>query len=222
MMLHRLFFCVTVRTAAALAYASLIARDFVRTSVASIIRDIHQKKRSGLLSLSVKGANYLFKLFFREGELYCLSFKGAKNADCLAILDTLELHEAVFLSNVKLDTSCGDVPPTLDMVGFFTSLGSTVETTYFDGKGASAEAETPAPLAQSGQVVDGIKKALINQIGPVGGKLFLTALDRMWPGSMPQTPRDFENLIAALEKEIDDEKDLATFRSEVRKILSAS
>jgi hypothetical protein len=189
--------------------------------VASIIRDIHQKRRSGLLSLSVKDAHYLLKLFFREGELYCISFKGAKNADCLAILDSLELHEAVFLSNVKLDTTCTDVPSTLDMVGFFTALGSSVETSYFDEKSASAEPGSHPPLAQSGKIVEGIKKALINQIGPVGGRIFLTTLDRMWPGSMPQTQRDFESLITALEKEIDDEKDLAAFRSEVRTILSA-
>jgi hypothetical protein len=186
-------------------------------SLSELIADINQSRKNGLLSITVKGANTLLKLFFREGEIYHLTFGNCKGAGCLSQVTGNEFAEYFFMPDVSLNVQDGDIPPLTDIIRLFRGQNVAVATQpdSVTGRGQSSSVKRGDLSAAQEQ----IKLALIRQIGPAGAKV-MTRTVGQWQTSSPPERNDFLRLIELLKDEIENDDDRNEFLKETREILS--
>jgi hypothetical protein len=182
--------------------------------LAKIVGDVHDGRKTGVLTVFVKGGTHLFKLFFKEGECYHITCGGLKNAECIDSLHSLELGDCLFVPDVKLDASGGSVPSTDDLIRKLTDAGAMVEAKLADSGGSKAPGKEDAADAKKLEI---IKVALIRQIGPAGGKVMTKVVDGKWRASSPYAREDIDSLINLLTNEIDDQDAKNAFMTEAGK-----
>jgi len=190
----------------------------MKKSLSEFISEINQSRKSGLLSITVKGANTLLKLYFRDGEIYHLTCGNMKGKGCLAQMTETEFADYFFMPNVTLNVVDENLPPLADIIHLFRNHRGTVET-------------APDPVAARGQPA-GVKKgnllsaqeqltlALIRQIGPAGTKVSKRIVDEKWKSLSPPSRTDLLRLVNLFKDEIDSEEDRNEFLKETREIIS--
>jgi hypothetical protein len=181
--------------------------------LAKIVSDVHDGRKTGVLTVFVKGGNHLLKLFFREGECYHLTCGSLKNAECIESLKAIELGDCLFVPDVKLDTTGGTIQSTDELVRRLTEAGIMVESKLAGGGAKTPTADDSADAKR----LELIKVALIRQIGPAGGKVMNRAVDSKWHATSPYTREDIEALINILKNEIDDQDAKNVFIAEAGK-----
>lgn len=190
----------------------------MKKTLSEFIAEINQSRKSGLLSITVKGANTLLKLFFREGEIYHLTCGNVRGSGCLAQVTGNEFAEYFFMPDVALSVTDGDLPPLTDIIHLFRNHNGAVEA-------------PPDPLLGRGQpprikrgdlstAQEQIKLALIRQIGPAGAKVVKRIVEEKWKPSSPPARPDFLRLADLLKDEIESDEDRNEFLKETGEILS--
>jgi hypothetical protein len=183
----------------------------VKTSLSDLITDINRTRKTGLLSINIRGSSNLFKMFFKEGETYHIAFGNYKGSECLSNLDTLDFSEYSFISDIKLDLK-SDIPPTAQIVQLFKVIGKVVEE-----KGGGGTVSPGVSLDV--RIGEALKTALTRQIGPAGGKVFTRVVEGKWRPSSTPTRDNLIELIELLKNEIDDADGKNEFVKEARKIV---
>lgn len=187
--------------------------------LSDVIAELNRTKQSGQLSLSVKGGNSLFKIFFKDGKVYHITCGEKADADCLEIFDGSEFSEVFFLPNIRVDIPNVTVPPTEHLIQFFRDRQLTVEMKQPLAAGTGAASQAPAGANGFVRIQEGLRVALIRQIGPVGGKVLLKVLQEKWNVASP-TKEDLRALIDLLKAEIDDAENKNEFAKEAEKLIS--
>jgi hypothetical protein len=185
------------------------------TTLSEIISDIHQNRKTGLLSITIRGDNNQFKMFFKDGDIYHITCGGQKNSDCIKNCIDLDFSVCFFVPNVKLDAVNANLPAISDIIQIFKSKGIAVEIKQPDGSGPPAAA---AGTSDFGRIREELKVAFIRQIGPAGGKILSKIIDEKWRVSSP-SKADLVNLISLLKGEIEDGENRKLFVSEAEKII---
>jgi hypothetical protein len=178
--------------------------------LAKIVGDVCDGRKTGVLTVFVKGGNHLFKLFFRDGECYHVTCGNLKNSECIDNLRTLELGDCLFVPDVKLDASGVPFLSSNELIQRLTDSGATVEARLANG-GAKAFGKEDSPDSKK---LDIIKVALIRQIGPAGGKVMSRIVDGKWHASAPYSKEDIDALLNLLQNEIDDQEAKNAFMTE--------
>jgi hypothetical protein len=191
------------------------------TTIADIATNLHQGKRTGLLTLRVVQSNSLFKMFFREGQVYHISYGAAKGAECLSNIDALEFSDYSFIADIKLDIPGGSLPTTPDIIKHLQVVDKMFESRGGEGGGAVSNAALSKAVygGNFAQIKEGLKTALVRQIGPAGGKIFTRAIEQKWQAASPPQKNDLLNLISILKEEIDDMDDRKVFIDEANEII---
>jgi hypothetical protein len=190
----------------------------MRAALSDVATDVHQKKKTGLLSVSVKGSNSLFKIFFRNGDIYHISHGTSKGNDCLAGLAQLEFSDCTFVPDIRLEINGANLPPTGAVLRSLQGVSKGVEARP-EGRdnGGSAEVLSKERFAVIGEQ---LKAALMRQIGPVGAKVFPKIIDGKWKASSPPSREELIILVGLLKEEIDDSNDRNEFIRDVSLIIS--
>jgi hypothetical protein len=186
-------------------------------SLSEFITEINRSRKNGLLSITVKGANTLLKLFFREGELYHLTFGNCKGAGCIARVIGNEFAEYFFMPEVSLNVEAGDVPPLAEIIQLFRGKAGTQTAPPGSAVGGAQPVVKRGDLSSAQEQ---IKLALIRQIGPAGAKVMTKTAEQKWQAASPPSKNDFMLLIDLLKDEIDNADDRNEFVKEARAILS--
>jgi len=189
----------------------------MKKTLSEFITEINQSRKSGLLSVTVKGANTLLKLFFREGEIYHLTCGNAKGAGCLAQVAGNEFADYFFMGNVSLNVNDGDVPPLTDIIQLFGNHSAAGEVLSDPALGRGQQSIKKGDLSMAQEQ---LKLALIRQIGPAGAKVVKKIVDEIWKPSSPPGKQDFLRLADLLKDEIESDEDRTQFLKETREILS--
>ncbi len=189
----------------------------MKTAIAEIVADINRKRKTGLLSVMVRDNNSLFKIYFRDGEIYHLSCGSLKGAECLRGIDQLEFSDCSFISEVKLDKGTGSVP---SMEEILQRLANSAKTAVYKHPEGGGQASKTPPTDNFAHIRNGLKVALMRQIGPVGDRVLSKIMDSKWRASSPPTSEEYRELINLLKEEIDDVSDRNTFEQEARHIIS--
>ncbi len=179
----------------------------------SVVSDISQKKKTGMLSIMVKVTKQLFKIYFTDGEIYHLFYGNHKNADCFSDLDVLEFADCFFFSGAKSSTSERIDIPTSKIIERFKAANKSVICKDM-GEGA-----VPAGLQDFSAIRDRLKAALVRQVGPVGDIVFTKAVEK-WTASSVPTKQGLGELVNLLAEEIDDPKNRAEFVTEANNVIS--
>jgi hypothetical protein len=190
----------------------------MRALLADVIAQVNQKKLTGQLSLTVKGGASLFKIYFKDGEVYHITCGNQASAQCLESFDGSEFSECFFISNIKVEIPLVTVPPTGHLIQFFQDRGITVELKQ--PLAGSAHPAGPGDMSGFARIQEELKMALIRQVGPVGAKVLSNIVAHKWCVTS-LTKEDLRNLIALLKDEIEDEENRKEFLGEAEKIISS-
>lgn len=191
----------------------------MKTQLSEFIAEINRARKTGLLSITVKGANTQLKMFFREGDVYHVTCGHAKGAECLAQATVSEFAECFFMPEVSLNVHDGNLPPLADIIRFFKTAGTAVEVKQPDGKTAHPTSPGAAGISDFGGIREELKTALIRQIGPAGAKVMARLIEQKWHASSPPTREEFLRLVDLLKDEIENPDDRNEFLKEAARII---
>jgi hypothetical protein len=181
--------------------------------LAKIVADIHDGRKTGVLTVIVKGGSHLLKFFFKDGQVYHLTCGNMRDSDCLRNLSTLELGDCLFLPDVKLEVRGDSVPATAELIQQLKTSDIVVDAKLSDGGARSFSKEDSADV----KLLENIKMALIRQIGPVGSKVMSRMVAEKWNASPPFSKEDIDALLKLLQNEIDDLESRSAFIKEASK-----
>lgn len=181
----------------------------MKKNLADIIENLFQTKSTGLLTVNFASEKNLLKFYMKNGEIYHISFGFQKGKRCLDEIASRQPVSFNFIPQISIDMTSNDIPSTEDIIKNLKNMNKFV---------SSADSS----LVQSSdfqKIKDGIKTALIRQIGPIGGKITEKYISEKWIPSQPPSKEDFLNLIDMLKEEIEDPQSRREFLNEVNKIL---
>ena len=182
------------------------------TTMASVVSDISQTKKTGMLSVMAKLSKQLLKIYFVDGEIHSMHFTDRKDQECLNCLSIIEFSECFFLDGVKPSTDGKISLTTSEIIDRLQIFNKSVTLKVTSERSA-------ADLQELSALQDKLKDALIRQIGPVGNIVFPKATDK-WSASSSPTRQGLGELIDLLKEEIDEPKNRAEFDKEANKIIS--
>lgn len=190
--------------------------DTMKTGLSDFIADVNRSRKSGLLSITVKGANSLLKLFFRGGEIYHMTYGNAKGSPCLAQVAGTEFAEYSFMPDVALSVQDEELPSIEQVLSLFRGTNGATETAPHPGIGSGR----PAPAGGGGAaaIQEGIKLALIRQIGPAGAKVMAKAVEQNLKSAAPGRD-ELLRLVDQLKNEIENPNDRNAFINEAKALI---
>lgn len=98
--------------------------------LADVVRELYAGKQNGALYVSmVETSEDLFRIYFRNGEIYHIRYGTAVGKDCLDIMEFYTLNSATHFEGILSpgDVSSPDLPPTVEIIAFLRTLGTTVK-----------------------------------------------------------------------------------------------
>jgi len=191
----------------------------MKNSLSDFIAEINRNRKSGLLSVTIKGANKLLKLFFREGEIYYISCGDAKGWSCVAQAMGHELADYFFMPDVAFNHQDSTLPSLQEIIQYFKP-GTTAGDPGAAPMAAAVNAPSNGQIFSSAIVLDNLKLALTRQIGPAGGKVVKRIIEQQWRPSSTPTKEEYIQLIDLLKNEVENPEDRNLFIKEAREILS--
>lgn len=192
----------------------------MKTGLSEFIAEIYEGRKSGLLSIAVKGVNTQLKLFFREGQLYHVTCGSVKGKECLAQAVGQEFSQYFFMPEVSLNVQDGNLPSLADIIQFFKAADKAVEVPAHSGTGGSRPSGAQSGGGPPAAALEHLAMALIRQIGPVGAKVLSRTIEQKWHASSPHTREDLSSLVNILKDEIENPDDRKEFLKEAAKIIS--
>lgn len=188
-------------------------------TLSEVISDIHRSTKTGLLSISIRGDNNHFKIYFLDGEIYHLTCGSKQDAECLENCNAYDFASCFFLPNFKLESKKAELPSTPDILALFAEKKTPIEVKHADGRAVQPAGPAAEAAANFAKVSEELKVALIRQIGPAGGKVFSKILDEKWRVAAPGKA-DLQKLAVLLQAEIEDPENQKQFMKEAEKIIS--
>lgn len=188
----------------------------MNSSLSEFIDELHLGRKSGLLSVTVKGANTLLKMYFRQGEVYHLTFGNCRGPNCLESVAGADLAQYFFMPDVALNVQDPDIPPVSAIVDLFRGKGSIF------GSVSGAVSHEPAAGGGAGgdALLEKLKMALVRQIGPAGSKVMSRIVGQKWRASASPGKEDYLRLVDLLKNEIENAADQTEFVKEAKTIIA--
>lgn len=177
----------------------------MKKNLADIFESLAENKTTGFLSISVPAEKNLFKFYFKNGQLYHISFGFKKGGQCINDLLSKELTSCNFIPSITIDIVSNDIPSMEKLIELFRKNNKVVAVSD-----SSPDFE---------KIKEGLKTALIKQIGPIGGRIIEKTMQEKWVPSSPPKKEDFLKLIEILQDEIEDPQGKKEFLKDANKLL---
>lgn len=97
---------------------------------ADVIQGIYEGKKSGALYVStVETSEDLFRIYFKNGEIYHMRYGSASGSDCLDIIEYYTLHSATFFEGIQAPERIPsmNLPPTKITIALLRGLDKKVK-----------------------------------------------------------------------------------------------
>ncbi|HAR45748.1 MAG: hypothetical protein A2X56_01485 [Nitrospirae bacterium GWC2_57_13] len=150
-------------------------------SLSEIVAEIARAKQTGILSLSVKNDSSLFKIFFRDGAVYHLTYGTCKDMECVSNLTRLDLDTGFMHLGATVDKASTSMPTTEEIITRIKSADKKVKWSA-PGAGAATDADKPAQKtagAAGKASLEAIEQELINVVGPIAPMLLEQVFDAL-------------------------------------------
>ena len=85
-------------------------------NLGEVIEEISAEGKTGILSISVKNDNCLFKVFFRNGNIYHITHGTCRDSECLYKIPALDMDAGFFMSGAQVEIKNADMPVTQDII----------------------------------------------------------------------------------------------------------
>jgi len=96
---------------------------------ADVIQGIYEEKKSGALYVStVETSEDLFRIYFKNGEIYHMRYGSASGSDCLDIVEYYTLHSATFFEGIRAPERIPsmNLPPTKIIIALLKGFDKKV------------------------------------------------------------------------------------------------
>ena len=191
-----------------------------------VLQSILRGRQTGQLAITLKGVGNHCKIFFSEGRINHMVCGRQLGAACLDTLIAGNISECFFIPDLKTSNIQTAGLETEQVIRELNERGVTVEVRAFllDKSGASAAAiQNRAPIAAGAtsdilRIQEGLKAALVDQLGPFGARIFTKVVEKKW-GVMSPTKEDILKLVDLLKDEIEDEEGRREFLAEAVKYI---
>lgn len=178
----------------------------MKKNIADIVKNLNDERQTGMLTVSLSNEKNLLKIYFKDGQIYHISFGIKKGIECLKELANKEPVSCNFIQQLTIDLK-SDVPSIENVLEILKSFNKYV---VYGGADQNFDFS---------KIKEGVKIALIRQIGPIGGKITEKYIQEKWTPSTPPTKEDFLKLFDMLKDEIEDPVSRKEFLAEVNKLL---
>lgn len=198
----------------------------MKYKLSDILSSLIGSRQTGQLAITVRGINHHCRINLRDGDIYQVVCGKQIDTDCLDILAKNDLLECFFipglnaggaaktaLSKDQLFSRLKDRDVNVDMKSI---PGTSLNSPHVQSRDGLTLASSR--LTDLAQISEGIKAALMRQIGPVGTRIMTRVIEQKW-GAPISTKEDIQTLIDLLKDEIDDEESRKDFISETRKYI---
>jgi len=96
---------------------------------ADVIQSIYDAKKNGALYVSmVEASEDLFRMYFKNGEIYHIQYGSASGNECLDIVEYYTLHSATFFEGIRAPERAPsmDLPPTKIIIALIRRINKKV------------------------------------------------------------------------------------------------
>ncbi|MCS7163729.1 MAG: DUF4388 domain-containing protein [Thermodesulfovibrio sp.] len=174
-------------------------------SLADVIEGLYKNKSTGVLTVIFSENKNLLKFYFKEGEVYHISFGLKKGIQCLYEIKFDNSFSCQFIPQISVNVE-SETLSTEEIIKYLKSMNNFVNSESF----SSLEFQ---------KIKDAIKTALIRQLGPIGSKIIDKYIAERWILTTPPSRKDFFNLINFLKDEIEDPISKDEFLNEVSNFI---
>jgi hypothetical protein len=97
---------------------------------ADVIQGIYEEKKSGALYVStVETSEDLFRIYFKNGEIYYMRYGSASGSECLDIIEYYGLNSATFFEGIQAPERIPlmNLPPTKIIIALLRGLDKKVK-----------------------------------------------------------------------------------------------
>ena len=171
----------------------------------NIVVEISRAKKTGILIVSVKNDNALFKLFFRAGTIYHIRYGKLWDSACLPGLPQLDLNTGFFLPGAKVEVQNADLPSPEELLAQIKKAGRKITW--------EAAPEAGQSLIENAVLVK-LEEGLFSIAGPIASMVLQNAYSscNLKKGA-PISSEEFEQLVQAIKKLLPDEQKQAFVES---------
>lgn len=94
---------------------------------ADVLQEYYAGKKTGALYVSVAEASEnLIRFYFKEGNIYAVSYGPVKDKDCIDILDCYSPGKIVYFDGLKAPNAASNLPPTEEIIKIVRNGGKKV------------------------------------------------------------------------------------------------
>jgi hypothetical protein len=97
--------------------------------LADLLQELHDMKKTGALYVSVvETSEDLFRIFFRDGDIYHIRYGSAIGNDCLDILEYYNLWSSTFFEGIVAPKNAiSNIPKTQEIISMIRGLNKKVK-----------------------------------------------------------------------------------------------
>ena len=100
----------------------------VLKQLTDVLQEYYTGKKTGALFVSVAEASEnLVRFYFKDGNIYSLSYGPVKDRECLDILDCYNFGKAVYFDGMKAPSASAGLPSTPEIISMVKNSGKQVQ-----------------------------------------------------------------------------------------------
>lgn len=181
----------------------------MKKSLGDILEDLFNGKKTGILNIAMVSEKSLFKFYFKNGEIYHISFGLKKGIESLKELLQKELYATNFISDITIDIKSKDIPHTEEIIKKIKNSNLYISLT---NKNSSNSLHFK-------KIKEKLTLALIKQIGPIGNRVIEEIIQEKWNAQVSLSKDDLFNLVELLKDEIEDQEGKKEFQREAKSFI---
>lgn len=181
----------------------------MKKQLGDILENLFNEKKTGILNIAMISEKNLFKFYFKNGDIYHISYGLKKGMESLKELFQKELYKINFISDITIDIKSEDLPHTEEIIKKIKNSNLYI---YFDNRESSAN-------SQFRKIKEKLTLALIKQIGPIGNRVIEKIIQEKWNAQISPSKDDLYNLIELLKHEIEDQEGKNEFQREAKSFI---
>ena len=137
-------------------------------NLGEVIEEISAEGKTGILSISVKNDNCLFKVFFRNGNVYHITHGTCRDSECLYKIPALDMDAGFFMSGAQVDIKTVDIPGTQDIIKEAKNSQKMVNWgAQSMGRSEKVQDKGAARSVVDNGIIGTLEEELLNIAGPV-------------------------------------------------------
>jgi hypothetical protein len=152
--------------------------------LADVIAELSRSGSTGILSISVRNDEALFKIFFRGGSIYHITHGTCRDVECITKLPGLDIERGFFIPGARVDMPDQTLPHTDELISRIRNSGKIIrwEESASSRTESSREAGPPKAGSQEGMIDTGtiarMEAELVNIVGPIAPMLLDNAYSK--------------------------------------------